>query len=219
MVKTLRPLADDLWPLTLPMGLTLARLALVPVFLALLVGHHHWVALTLFAAMAVTDNLDGRLARRWGQTSRVGLLLDPAADKVLVSCSLVLLAVPRFGPAGLAIPVAVPLGVFLKDLGVMIGIAVVVARTGRVELHASRAGKVSTTADLVLVIATLSVPAWLSPAAAATVLWGLWWATVWAAAAAGVDYTREGARQLRAAGVTGRTGSCPSPSTPPLAAG
>ena len=200
-MSTLRALAADLRPMTVPMGLTLARLALVPVFLVLLVtGHPAW-ALGLFAVMAATDNLDGRLARRWGQTSRLGTLLDPAADKVLVSCSMVLLAVPRFAPARLAIPWAVPLGVFLKDLGVLIGIAVVAAKNGRVTLNPSRVGKVSTSVQLLLVMATLLAPAWvrLSPAFAATFLWSLWWATVWAAAAAGVAYSCEGARQLRAA--------------------
>ena len=201
-IRHLRDLRSELWPLTLPMGLTLGRLALVPAFLLLVVAGERWPALALFVAMAVTDHLDGRLARRWGQTSRLGTLLDPAADKVLVSCSMVLLAVSSLAPARFAIPWAVPLGVFLKDLGVLVGIAVVVRVNGRVALHASRAGKVSTTIDLCLVIATLLAPEWVrvSPAFAAALLWSLWWVTVWAAAAAGVDYSREGARQLRAAG-------------------
>ncbi len=186
--------------MTLPMTLTLGRLALVPVFLLLLVLRHHTVALGLFAVMAVSDNLDGRLARRWGQTTQLGKLLDPLADKVLVSASMMLLAVPRFAPQRFPIPWAVPLGVFLKDLGVMIGIAVVTAKNGRVALNPSRIGKVSTTIQLALVIATLLTPAWMSisPTFAAVFLWTLWWTTVWAAAAAGVDYSREGARQLRA---------------------
>jgi hypothetical protein len=78
---------------------------------------------------------------------------------------------------------------------------VVAAKNGRVTLNPSRVGKVSTSVQLLLVMATLLAPAWvrLSPAFAATFLWSLWWATVWAAAAAGVAYSCEGARQLRAA--------------------
>jgi CDP-diacylglycerol--glycerol-3-phosphate 3-phosphatidyltransferase len=210
VAKLLRDLAADLWPITLPMALTLGRLALVPAFLALVVLGHRWSALGLFAAMAATDNLDGRLARRWNQTTRLGTLLDPAADKVLVSCSMVLLAVPRFAPARFAIPAAVPLGVFLKDLGVLIGVAVVIAKVGRVEISAARPGKWSTALDLALVIATLLAPEWvrLSPPFAAAFLWGLWWATVWAAAAAAVGYSREGARQIRA-GRRSRSGHQP----------
>ena len=211
-------LKRGLWPLTIPMALTLGRLALVPVFLALVVLGQRWPALATFAVMAATDNLDGRLARRWGQTTRLGTLLDPAADKVLVSCSLVLLAVPPLAPAHFPIPWAVPLGVFLKDLGLLIGIAVVIRRTGGVGLHASRPGKVSTALDLTLVMATLLAPEWVavSPTFAAVFLWALWWATVWAAAAAGVDYTLEGARQLR----RGRHGNTrtPPPDGPATAA-
>ena len=182
------------------MALTLGRLALVPVFLLLVVAGHRYTALALFAVMAVSDNLDGRLARRWNQTSRLGTLLDPVADKVLVSCSLVLMARLDWPRATLDIPAAVPLGVFLKDLGVLIGIAVVVARNGRVALAAVPAGKLSTSFDLALVMATLLGPLWLaiSPTFAAVFLYALWWATVWTAAAAGVAYSVEGARQLRA---------------------
>ncbi len=196
----LRELAADLRPMTVPMGLTLARLALVPAFLALVLVGHRAAALGLFAAMAATDRLDGLLARRWGQTTALGTLLDPAADKVLVSLSMVLLAIPAVAPARLAIPWAVPLGVFLRDLGVVIGIAVVVAHNGRVTLRPNAAGKVGTTVQLALVMATLLAPEWvrLSPALAAGLLWALSYATVWTAAAAGMAYAGEGARQLRA---------------------
>ena len=210
MVNSFRELKNGLTPLTLPMGLTLGRLAMVPVFLGLVATHHRYTAFALFAVMTVSDNLDGRLARRWGQTTRLGLLLDPVADKVLVSCSLVLLAFERFAPDRIVIPWAVPLGVFLKDLGVVIGIAVVARRNGRVALRPVPAGKVSTSFDLALVLATLLGPAWvaISPAFAGTFLWALWWATVWAAAAAGMAYSVEGARQLRTAPV-GRVESAP----------
>ena len=119
---------------------------------------------------------------------------------MLVSCSLVLLAVPRFAPDYITIPWAIPLGVFLKDLGVMIGIAVVVARNGRVALRPVPAGKLSTSMDLALVLATLLAPTGMRLSRAFTwhFLQVLWYATVWAAAAAGLAYTAEGARQLRA---------------------
>ena len=200
--------------MTLPMGLTLARIGLVPAFLTLVVLGRRWPAVALFAGMAATDRLDGSLARRRGQVTRLGTLLDPVADKLLVSLSLVLLAVPRFAPGGFAIWWSVPLGVFLKDLGVVIGVAVVARKNGRVEIHASRPGKLSTTIQLALVLATLLALIWnpARPAAAASVLWSLWWATIWAAAAAAVDYSREGARQLRAAGaVSARRAAVPPP--------
>lgn len=97
---------------------TLIRLMLLPVFLAALVmasqvhaasaadtavaqDRYRWAALGIFAVMAATDKLDGYLARRFNQITRLGTLLDPAADKLLVACSLVLLCFPRFAPEGL----------------------------------------------------------------------------------------------------------------------
>jgi cardiolipin synthase len=77
-----------------PNALTFLRLAIIPfVVLALLSGWTggRWFALALFGAAAVTDFLDGFLARRWGQVSSFGAMLDPIADKVLVACILLVL--------------------------------------------------------------------------------------------------------------------------------
>ena len=83
-----------LWPPTWPMGLTMLRLLLLPVFLCVLLpdagragpNRRRW-AVAIFAVMAVTDKLDGYLARRLNQTSKLGAILDPIADKLLVACS------------------------------------------------------------------------------------------------------------------------------------
>ena len=81
--------------LTLPNALTCARLLAVPVVLALLAaGSEAWAA-ALFVAAALTDFLDGRLARRRGGAgeSRLGALLDPLADRLMISGVAVVLAV------------------------------------------------------------------------------------------------------------------------------
>jgi CDP-diacylglycerol--glycerol-3-phosphate 3-phosphatidyltransferase len=198
-------LLRDFWPLTWPMALTLLRLGLAPVFLIVLAtgpnDAHRWVALGIFAVMAITDTLDGYLARRLHQTSALGTLLDPAADKLLVTGALILLCFPRFAPAGFAIPWPILLGIYIKDLGVVIGVIVVRHLLHKVEIKASLTGKISTTVQLTLIIATLLAPDMIrvSPALAADVLWMLWWATVITAALAGMGYACEGARQFRAA--------------------
>jgi cardiolipin synthase len=85
--------------LTLPNALTFARLLAVPVVLGLLaVGSEAWAA-TLFVAAALTDFLDGRLARRRGGASRLGALLDPLADRLMISGVAVVLAVKGLLPA------------------------------------------------------------------------------------------------------------------------
>ena len=87
-------------PLALPNLLTYARIAAVPVVVALLYWQSilggglwlRWVALAVFITAGVTDFLDGYFARVWGQHSSLGRMLDPIADKLLVASCLLMLA-------------------------------------------------------------------------------------------------------------------------------
>jgi cardiolipin synthase (CMP-forming) len=79
---------------TLPNLLTLSRILVVPVVVATfyLQGEYaRWFACALFTAAAVTDWLDGHMARRWAQQSEIGRFLDPIADKLLVAATLFML--------------------------------------------------------------------------------------------------------------------------------
>ena len=78
----------------IPNTLTWLRIAAIPLIVLLFYMPYHWsdpAAGLLFAAAGVTDSLDGYLARRLGQTSRLGAFLDPVADKLIVAVALVLL--------------------------------------------------------------------------------------------------------------------------------
>ena len=78
----------------IPNTLTWLRIAAIPLIVLLFLMPYHWsdpAAGLLFAAAGVTDSLDGYLARRLGQTSRLGAFLDPVADKLIVAVALVLL--------------------------------------------------------------------------------------------------------------------------------
>jgi len=87
-------------PLALPNLLTYGRIAIVPVVVGLLYWQSieggglwlRWVALAFFVAAGVTDFFDGYLARMWEQQSSLGRMLDPIADKLLVSSCLLMLA-------------------------------------------------------------------------------------------------------------------------------
>lgn len=84
--------------LSLPNLLTYGRLVGVPVVAGLILwggDAARWTALALFIAAAITDFFDGYLARRWGQQSALGRMLDPIADKVLVAAVLLVLAADR----------------------------------------------------------------------------------------------------------------------------
>ncbi len=91
--------------MNLPNALTLLRIFFVPVLVAALVGQarRELLALAIFLAAAATDLLDGYLARRWGQITTVGMLLDPIADKLLISAALISLVQVGAVPAWMAI--------------------------------------------------------------------------------------------------------------------
>ncbi len=79
---------------TLPMVLTLSRIAAIPVLAALFFIEGDWVryiACALYTTAAVTDYLDGYLARAWKQQSKLGRIFDPIADKLLVAATILLL--------------------------------------------------------------------------------------------------------------------------------
>jgi len=79
---------------TVPNAISVARLAGVPVFLWLvLVPHADWWAVGLLIAAGLSDWLDGKLARAWNQQSRLGQVLDPAADRLYIAAILIGLAV------------------------------------------------------------------------------------------------------------------------------
>lgn len=88
-------------PMNLPNLLTLGRIALIPVFGMVFLLPLEWAniaAATIFALAAVTDWLDGYLARRLGQTSPFGAFLDPVADKLMVAVALVTLVAVNTSP-------------------------------------------------------------------------------------------------------------------------
>ena len=98
--------------MNVPNSLTLFRIALLPVFVIVFYLPFSWVniaATAIFGLAALTDWLDGYLARRLKQTSAFGAFLDPVADKLMVAVALVLL-VERHPTAWLAIPAAVIIG-------------------------------------------------------------------------------------------------------------
>ncbi len=88
--------------MTLPDQLTVARALAVPVVVVLFAwdfGHHEYWATAVFALAMATDQVDGWLARRRNETSALGSLLDPIADKVLVTAALVMLVGEGVAPA------------------------------------------------------------------------------------------------------------------------
>ena len=123
----------------LPNALTIGRLGLIPVFVALMVraGHGHtWPAGIVFGVAGVTDQVDGFLARRWHVESRFGKIADPLADRLMIDAAVILLfAYDRLPWAGLAVIVA-------RDLVLLAGARVLVPR--KIEVDVNAVGKAAT---------------------------------------------------------------------------
>jgi CDP-diacylglycerol--glycerol-3-phosphate 3-phosphatidyltransferase len=127
-------------PLTqLPNALTLARLALIPVFVVLMIKAGDalsWPAGILFAIAGATDQIDGFLARRWHVESRFGKIADPLADRLMIDAAVILLvAYGRLPWPGLVVIIA-------RDLLLLAGWRVLAPRG--IDLDVNAIGKGAT---------------------------------------------------------------------------
>ena len=100
--------------LTVPNVLTLLRLFAVPVFISASFRGEYRLAFFIFAGAAVTDFLDGVVARQFNQRSRVGAILDPAADKTMMVCGYLFYTLRDGLPVG-GIPAWLTFTVFIRD--------------------------------------------------------------------------------------------------------
>ena len=176
---------------TIPNILSMFRLLLIPVFFVLLlIGQFGW-ALLLIAVSAITDFVDGYVARHFNQVTRLGQLLDPAADRLFILTTLIGLGWVGVLPWWF-IAVIVARDVLLLVLGVVLANH----RFGPLPVH--HLGKMGTFAILftmpVLLLATaFPETAWIAlPIGWAAGIWGVflyWWA--------GVAYALQAARMIR----------------------
>lgn len=190
-MATMKAVASDaLYAMTLlrqfralPNLLTLLRLVSIPFLIAAILRRHEEVALLIFVVAGATDAVDGRLARRLNQSTRLGQYLDPIADKLMLSA--LFLVTTSVG----LVPLYVTVLVFARDLGILL-ISILLFLTGTMRnFQPSTIGKANTllqifTMLLVLVTAirdTASLAvlrhvmlvsiAWLAPLSAAQYAW------------------------------------------------
>jgi cardiolipin synthase (CMP-forming) len=184
--------------LTVPNVLSAARLALVPVFLWLLLREEDALALLVLVVSTLTDFLDGLLARRLNQVTRLGQLLDPAADRLFVLACLLALAAREIVPWWLTILI-VGRDVFLLFVGV------VLVNHGYGPLPVHRLGKIATFClfySLPMIVLGQALPVvapFTDPVGWAFALWGAflyWWA--------GILYAVQTGRLIREAEVKDR---------------
>src|SRR5580658_1979615 len=136
--------------LNLPNFLTLCRLGLIPIFLSLLARHHYTYALYVFVAAAVTDGLDGTVARWFDSRTELGAFLDPFADKLMLLSAFVLLTINGEFPVWLFSVVVI------RDVIIVVGYLMVSFFIDeRIPVRPTYLGKISTFLQIACVIGAL----------------------------------------------------------------
>lgn len=185
----------------LPNMLTYARIIAVPMVVVcfFLEGHlkssdfARWLALAIFLAASITDYFDGYLARAWQQTSNIGKMLDPIADKLLVSTCLLLLAADDDGIAGWSLWAAI---IILCREILVSGLREYLAAL-KVSVPVTQLAKWKTTIQMVAIAFLLAGPAGdkIFPFTTETGLVLLWIAAV-VTLYTGYDYFRAGLKHI-----------------------
>jgi cardiolipin synthase (CMP-forming) len=177
--------------------ITIFRILLVPFFVVQMLYYldtgneiHRLLGLLSFMVAAVSDGIDGYIARRYKQRSELGAVLDPLADKLLLVSGVVLLTSHDGTYLG-AIPLWVAATIISRDVILMLGLGVIYYFSGKARVRPRLTGKCATFFQMGMVIWILLhwsqtwLPVWLYGAALFT-------------AASGLLYIWDGVRQLNA---------------------
>jgi len=189
--------------------ITIVRILLIAPFVSLMLKTNdpalsegmknamRYVAFVLFLMMAASDGIDGYLARKKQQITKLGKFLDPLADKLLMTCTCLLLASQSGHVSGFLLPPTVVVLIIGKDLFLLIGFVIVYLITSQIHIAPAPIGKVATALQLSMVAAILIAPE------ASIVLPGwiwllrvLWWSAAGTAILTTLIYIRDGSRYI-----------------------
>ncbi len=156
-----------------------------------------YAAILLFLLMAASDGIDGYLARRKNQITKLGAFLDPIADKLLMTCACLLLASERAHVEVFLLPPTVVVLIIGKDLFLLIGFVIVYLITSQIHIAPVFIGKLATTLQLSMVAGILIapeasgvLPGWI------WLLRTLWWSAAGTAIFTTLIYIRDGSRYI-----------------------
>lgn len=143
--------------LNVPNVITLIRLALVPVTAYLLWHEVYGLALVVFLSAAISDFLDGVIARTFNQSSELGATLDPIADKLNMFAATVMLAVKGLLPLWLAVAIV------LRDVVIVIGAIAYRLTVGHIEIAPTMLSKINTFIEFgVLLLVMANAALWFN---------------------------------------------------------
>ena len=134
----------------LPNIITISRIALVPVFILVIKDQNYLTALGIFFLAGLSDGLDGYIAKRFNLTSRLGAILDPLADKILLVSAYVMLTIMHH------IPFWLMLAVTFRDLMIISGYLIYTLVIGAMPMRPSYLSKFNTFIQISLVVVILT---------------------------------------------------------------
>jgi CDP-diacylglycerol--glycerol-3-phosphate 3-phosphatidyltransferase len=133
---------------------SLLRILLTPLFLYMLIHQEVLYALVVFFVASSTDLLDGMAARMWNQKTKIGGLLDPAADKLLMAASIIVLSIKSVSQPN-TIPLWLTIIIISRDLAITTSALVLYKRIGQKRFPPSAWGKASTVCQMGIVFLVL----------------------------------------------------------------
>src|SRR5262245_2553660 len=140
--------------LTTANQLSILRIVFVPVFIIFLTDGDTGWALAVFVAAGLTDVLDGIIARRFGQKTSIGTVLDPIADKLLMTTSIVILSLPQMGFPNM-IPRWLMILMISRDVFILLVSLIIILMVGWRVFKPSPYGKASTVLQVGTILAVL----------------------------------------------------------------
>ena len=177
--------------------ITLVRILLVPVFAVLAVKYStsvlagvadeslRWWAVAAFVCAAASDGLDGFIARHFNQTSKLGAILDPIADKFLLLTAIITLSLAPWGNDNWHIPLWVAALIISRDIIILGGIVILYYLKRDVPIEPSWLGKICTVTQMALITCVMLKWTTIAPIypAVITAIFTLW---------SGIRYVRQG---------------------------
>ncbi len=137
-----------------PNFFSLLRIFLIPFFLYLMIQNKILEALVVFCVASTTDVLDGMAARIWHQKTKIGGLLDPAADKLLMTAAIVILSFPSVSRPN-AIPLWLMLTIIGRDVAIVTAALIMYKLRGETKFPPSLSGKTSTVCQMGTILCVL----------------------------------------------------------------
>lgn len=135
--------------------ISITRIILVPFFVAGVVYSKFTLALIIFLVCMLSDALDGYFARARNEKTRLGSLLDPIADKLLLISGVILLSILKDLPPALRFPPYVPLVIVSRDVLIILGCMIIYLLKGKMDIRPTYLGKATTFFQMVSIMGVL----------------------------------------------------------------